>query len=432
MGRAAGFESAYKMTEKQLATTAEARTHQKEWFSQLRHNVFEKRQPYAIVQADMPFELFQVMDVPVVSNQWWAAVISAKRLAPRCFDELNARGFHDGLCHYCSLPLACTLAGDSVEAPWGGLPKPALISARLTCDCIQRVFEIWAEALGTEFVPIDNPGSTELPPRWWELSRRNWEQLFEARRLDFTVEQFHVLIRALERITGRSFDLKALARLMESVNRQEEYFEEAREWICKARKVPVRIAEQITNVMAAQWLRGTDWAVEHARKFRDEIRNRVESGIAVCPEEKLRLMWVGAGLWHDADFYTAFEARYGAVFAWSMYLAFGPDGYIRYGLSDPLRALASRIVSMNEQLHNPPWANEWVLDQAKRHRIDGAIVLMPSGTPSAASGTLFIERALEKAGIPVMSLRADVVDSRGWDGQAMRDQVARFIEERLC
>ena len=87
---------------------------------------------------------------------------------------------------------------------------------------------------------------------------------------------------------------------------------------------------------------------------------------------------------------------------------------------------------MNEQLHNPPWANEWIVDQAEKHRIDGAIVLIPSGTRSAASGTRFIERALEKARIPVMPLVADVVDSRDWNGQAMRDKVAKFIEERLC
>lgn len=420
------------MTEKQLASTVEATANQKEWFAQLRRDVFERHTPYAIVQADMPFELFQVMGVPTVSNQWWAALISAKRLAPRCFDELAARGFHEGLCHYCSLPLACTLAGNSVEAPWGGLPKPALISARLTCDCIQRVFEIWAQTLETEFIPIENPGATELPPRWWELSRHQWEKLFEPRRLDFTVDQFRVLIRALERITGRPFELDTLRRLMERVNRQEEYFDEARQWICTASKVPVRMTEQITNVMAAQWLRGTDWAVDHARRFRDEVRTRAESGIEACPQEKLRLMWVGAGLWHDTDFYAAFEDSYGAVFVWSMYLAFGPDGYIRYGLSDPLRALASRVVSMNEQLHNPPWANEWIVAQAEKHRINGAIVLIPSGTPSAVSGTLFIERALEKAHVPVMTLVADVVDSRNWDGQAMRERVGRFIEERLC
>ena len=112
-------------------------------------------------------------------------------------------------------------------------------------------------------------------------------------------------------------------------------------------------------------------------RFRDEVKARVEQGIAACPSERMRLMWVGAGLWHDTDFYTAFEEAFGAVFVWSMYLAFGPDGYIRYGLDDPLQALASRTVSMNEQLHNPPWANEWIVDQAQRHRIDAALVLRP-------------------------------------------------------
>jgi benzoyl-CoA reductase subunit B len=84
--------------------------------------------------------------------------------------------------------------------------------------------------------------------------------------------------------------------------------------ICRAPKTPVRMHEQVSNVMAAQWLRGSDWAIAHARAFRDEVKERVDAGVAASQSERLRLMWVGAGLWHDTDFYTAFEERYGAVF----------------------------------------------------------------------------------------------------------------------
>jgi benzoyl-CoA reductase subunit B len=164
------------MAEKQLQSTVRAAEYQKAWFADLRREVFEKQKPYALVQADMPLELFQVLDIPVVSNQWWASLVAAKRLAPSYLDGLNALGYHDGLCRYCSLSLASTIAGDPAQAPWGGLPKPALVSARLTCDCIQRVFEIWAERLGSPFFPLDAPGASELPPRWWELSRHRWEQ----------------------------------------------------------------------------------------------------------------------------------------------------------------------------------------------------------------------------------------------------------------
>ena len=415
------------MAEKQLASTVAASEGQKAWFAALRKRVFEDRTPYAIAQADMPFELFQIMDIPVVSNQWWAAVVSAKRLAPYYLDQLNEAGFHQGLCRYCSLSMASTLIDAPGQAPWGGLPKPALLAARLTCDCIQRVFETWAHHFNGELILLDAPAATHLPPRWWELSRHAWRELYEEHRLKFMVRQFERLIASLERISGRQFDVERLRALMEQVNRQEEYFDEARKAICEARKSPVRMQEQITNVMAAQWQRGSDWAVAHARAFRDEVVGRARNAIAAYPNERLRVMWVGAALWYDLDFYTAFEDSHGAVFVWSMYLAFGPDGYIRYGLEDPLLALASRTVSMNEQLHNPPWASDWILEQARSHRIDAAFVLTPLGTRPSATGTRFIEIALEDAGIPVFSIHADMVDSREWNALEMRRSVAEFL-----
>lgn len=414
----------------QLEVTRAAEEYQKAWFAEIRNRVFEKRQPYAIVQADMPFELFEVMDVPVISNQWWAALVAAKQLAGHYFDRLSQLGFKEELCRYCSLGLATTLASDSERAPWGGLPKPALLSARLTCDCIQRVFGLWAEASGAPFLPLENPGATKLPPRWWELSRHRWNELFERERLDLMVAELWALVAKLEAITGRRFKAERLRSLMEAANRQEEYFEEVRRLICRAPRSPVRLNEQVKNVMTTQWHRGSDWAVAHARAFRDEVRRRVEQGVAACPNERVRLMWIGAGLWYDTGFYTAFEASHGATFVWSMYLAFGPDGYIRYGLADPMRALASRIVSLNEQLHNPPWANEWMTDQAKRHRIDAAVMLLPTGTRSSATGTCFIEQSLKDAGIPTLVLAADMVDPRQWNGKEARARVARFLEER--
>jgi benzoyl-CoA reductase/2-hydroxyglutaryl-CoA dehydratase subunit BcrC/BadD/HgdB len=201
--------------------------------------------------------------------------------------------------------------------------------------------------------------------------------------------------------------------------------------IATAPEVPVRMTEQISNVMATQWVRGTDWALAHAQSFHDEVKARVEAGAAACPGERVRLMWVGAGLWHDTDFYAAFEDSHRAVFVWSMYLAFGPDGYIRYGLDDPMEALASRTASFNEYLHNPPWAVEWIVQQAKYHRVDGALVLHPRSMKPAGTGRLFIERALEQAGIPTLPIEADVVDARAWDPVAARADVRSFLDTRV-
>ena len=56
---------------KQLDATIAASAFQKQWFADLRRRVFDERQAYALVQADVPFELFDLVDVPAVSNQWW-------------------------------------------------------------------------------------------------------------------------------------------------------------------------------------------------------------------------------------------------------------------------------------------------------------------------------------------------------------------------
>jgi hypothetical protein len=216
------------------------------------------------------------------------------------------------------------------------------------------------------------------------------------------------------------------------VNQQEEVFDAVRRLIASAPECPVRMTEQITNVMATQWVRGSAWALTHARAFHDEVKQRVDDGVAACPGERARLMWIGVGLWHDTGFYTAFEQSHRAVFVWSMYLAFGPDGYIRYGLDDPMAALASRTASFNEYLHNPPWAAEWIVHQAREHRIDGALVLRPRSMKPAATGRLFIERALEDAGIPVLPIEAGVVDAREWDADGARAGVARFSRRESC
>ena len=419
------------MAEKQLKSTIAAAAFQKQWFADLRRRVFDERQPYALLQADVPFELFDLVDIPAVSNQWWASLIAAKRQAPQFLDAMDVDGLHGGLCRYCSLGFASTRYPGAGQPPWGGLPTPRLLCARLTCDCIHRVFEMWADTFGAELFEIDHPGAGDLPPRWWELGRHQWRELVEPHRLAFMVATLDSLVGRLEAISGRALERDALRERLALVNRQEEVFDEVRQLIATAPECPVRMTEQIPNVMATQWVRGSEWALSHASAFRDEVKQRVEAGDAACPGERARLMWVGAGLWHDTSFYTAFESSHRAVFVWSMYLAFGPDGYIRYGLDDPMAALASRTASFNEYLHNPPWAPEWLVHQAREHRIDGAIVLRPRSMKAAGTGRLFIERALEEAGVPVLPIEGDVVDSRAWEADAARANVRSFLEARV-
>jgi benzoyl-CoA reductase subunit B len=414
----------------QLAATQAAREFSRGWFQDLRRAVIEDRKPYVLSNAEMPHEIFETLGLPVVTGEWWGGMISAKQRAGDYLDAINARGFHKGLGAYNTLGLLSTIT--EIEAPpWGGLPPPAMIASSHREQSAETINTMVAERLGVPYFGIEMPAAGRFHVRWWEEIRSNWEALYETDRIDLLAAQYREMIGVAESVSGRRFDEDALCLRLETVNAQEEKFDEARNLILAAKRCPVAIPEQMSNTMTAQWHRGSAWALGHARAFRDEIAERVQRDEGVVADERCRLMWAGVGLWQNTGFYRAFENSHGAVFVWSIYLALAADAYIKYGLDDPVRALAARYLHVGELAHAPPWAGAWMVHEARRGRIDGCVMLTSPGQRHQVAGNNFQIKALEEAGIPVLEIVADPNDNRSWDEAAMRAKVSHFIEERL-
>ncbi len=422
--------SANQRSRKSLACTTEATAFQKQFGQDLRRRVVNDQEPFAIVQADTPHEIFHAMDIPIITNQWWSAYISAKQLSAGYFDVMVEAGYPANSCKYCSLGFACTLANDPETAPWGGLPRPTVLVARLTCDCIQHVFGQWADALGSEFFPMEAPAWVDKDRQWFAHTKSDWERVFQPDRVAQMVGEMRDLIALLENRTGRVFDEAKFHHLMEQINVQEGYIWEAAQAIGDTRPCPVSIAEQMPNTMIPQWHRGSDWAVAHAKRFRDEVMERIAAGQGASANEKVRLMWIGAGVWHDPGFYQSLEESHGAVFVWSMYMPFAGPAYIRDLQGRPMEALASRVASMNETLHLPPWMSGWMTSEAERCGIDAAIILLPPDNRLSQSGTKLTAAALEAAGVPVLMMDADMVDAKTWDHDRMVSMVAAFLAQK--
>lgn len=415
-----------------MAATVAAQAHQKAAQARFRAEIIEGGGDYVIADAVTPHEIFHTMDIPVISLAWYSAIIAAKRLSPHYFGLMDELGFHDGLPRYGSLPFMTTLANEPERAPYGGLPKPMMILERLRGDFGQKIGEQWSDAFGgVPLAMLDSSSATRLGEGWFRRNQHDWEELYETHRLDFQVEQLKSLIGLAETLSHRSLDPVAFRAVMNRVNEAGELVERAKNVIARTRPAPVALPEQLTNIMAATWNRGSQWAVDHLRAYCEELEDRAAAGVAACPDERIRLLWVNNGLWFNTSFYRAFEEKYGAVFVWSMYSNFFSDGYRKYFDGDPLRALAARHISMNEQLHLPGWMSEWIIQQAADYQADAAVMLVPIGDRGASLGTKLCAMALEKAGIPTLTLTASMVDARLWDNGAMIAKVSRFLEDRV-
>lgn len=404
----------------QLAVTRTLRAYQREWFASMRERV-EDGAPFAIGAATTPHEIFEALDIEFVADVWYSAVVSARRQSTLYSDFLTDRGFHEGLSRYSALTLATVLHDTHDDKPWGGLPKAGLVTGNLH----DRSGQILAEHWGVPYVGFDVPAFRTLNPNWWEMSHHAWEDLDESDRIDVMVAQIEALITACERLAGKKLDRDRLRTILDRVNAQEGFFEDVRNMIRTAPKLPARLDEVMGQVMGIQWHRGTEWAFDQARAFRDEVAARVAGEDWVCPNEQIRLMYVGAGLWQQLDFFAAFERSHGATFVRSNYLSFAIDGYQRFGTSDPVRALASRYVSFNRQMHVPPMAGAWAAWEAKTHRVAGALQI------EAGRGMKFITRTLEEQGIPVLPFPVDPVNARTWDEPKLNALMTDFLERRL-
>ena len=271
------------------------------------------------------------------------------------------------------------LRGRPGEAPWGGLPEVSLFVTQVWTDSHLRIAEAWTRERGVPFFALEKAVDQSLPERWWERIAHDWEEVVGTARLDLMTAELERLIAFLEDVDGpplRRGAIRAGARARERAAGMEPPHARPRR---RNGAGAVRHRRQHPGGDAAR--SGT--AAPSGRETPRAASTRRSSsssraGASACPDERLRLMWIGRGLWFNLGFYQHFQEQYGAVFVWSMYLAIAADGYPRYG-GDPLRSLAARFAAFTDLIGMPGWADEWYLKEARLHGVDGVVHLVVPG-----------------------------------------------------
>ena len=397
----------------QLESANAIRAYQREWLEDTRQRV-KQGEPFAICNGDEFEEVFNIMDIPVIVINYWNSIIATKRMTEYYGDVLTKRGYP---ANYFAMGLASTIDNDPETAPWGGLPKPALIIGGTKRDTEMKVLEIWAREYGCPFFPLDFglDAVPELPkypppPRWWEMMAEHWDGLIDSRRLDLRVEEEKALINFIEVTTGRKLSMAKLEQGLELLNEQEMLWGKARDLIAETIPCPVSLRDQLA-VYQAQWHRGTVRGRDFIKAYYEEVKERVENGVAACPNEKLRLLWM-AGT--PPSWAKWAEEEYGAVCVASLFSSIPIDSYYRATINgDVMRALASRHMVLF--LETP----DWRLKDAKIHQCNGVVETANPSVPS------FNKKLFEEAGMPLCQIPRDR------DDEEVRSVLSNFIETRL-
>lgn len=393
-----------------LRTADAVRTHQREWLADARARA-ERGEPFVICNSDEFEEPLSLLDIPVLVINYWNNIVMRENKRQHFEQVLADRGYPGSS----MFALGLATAIDPAEAPWGGLPKPAMILASTRSEVDLRVTELWAREFGCESYPLDfgftSPFKVIAPGNWFELIRDEWPRLVDADRLELRVEQNKALIAHLEVVTGRAFSHQELAASMERCNEQMDWYWAARELMTGAERAPVTLRDQIAMYQMI-WHRGTALAVDFARRYAEEVAERVDHHQAAYDEERFRVLYWDTAA--EPAFHGFMQEVYGAVLVACPYTVSAACYARTVYDDDPLRALSARHLFLLER------TPEWGVREALAQRCDAVIGIEPENSFPSALG-----RAIEAEGIPYLA----VPDIR--DSPERREMVARFLEDRL-
>jgi hypothetical protein len=386
------------------------RAYQRDWLAATR-DAATRGEPFAISTSDETEEVFSVLGIPVLVINYWNFVITSQGKAKHFEQVLEKRDYVGP--HFFGMGLATTL--EPQEAPWGGLPKPAVIIGATRDESELRVTELWARQFGCPYFPLDfnfaSPWKLVPPDDWYLRLRDEWPALTDPARLDLRVEQMKSLIAYVERLTGRTFSWHQLTESMLLLNEQMDVWAEANDMIAKAPNCPVNLRDQVAMYQAI-WHRGTQRGIDFVKRYRDEVRERVAQGQGGYAAPKIRLLYWS--MQPEPAFHKWLEQTYGAVFVASPY----NDSSRLYARTiyddDPLRALAARHLFLFFMTPS------WMIHVAKWFGVDGIVSIEPPGKYPSMD-----RRAAEAAGIPFVAV------SRMSDDDETKAQLAAFFEQHF-
>jgi hypothetical protein len=369
-----------------------------------------------------PMEIFASMGIYLVQHSAYGSLLASRQLDKYYQGVIAQQGYFPSLSNYHSLPLGYAFDKKPEIAPDGGLPKPAAIVSQLTIDV--GLSELYAREFGCPLYFIEDPDRQDsIPSRWWEMEA-SW---IRPHVLDLCVKELEGCCRFLESVTGKRYSETRLREYLQRADLMADYYWKAIDLAFSTdAPSPISITDCISEVAVYETHFGETWALEHARKFYEEVKERVEKKQVVCANERYRLLWTSTPLWFNLGFYNKWEESHGAVFMESTYLPRSAR-MIQHDRSDPLKAA---LLRRHMQYHgaNPTAAAELYVHVAKKYRIDGAIIPLRGASRPGAGMFYHVGQALERAGIPTLAIDYQPLNSAGWDEEKMTALFTGFIE----
>ena len=391
---------------KKLETSRQLNQLMKRHYGRARYERLTK--PLAYVTSGAPVEILRAMGFSVAYPENYAALCGARKVAVDLCQVAESHGYSQDLCSYARAHLGSVF--EPMSAPMKGLPRPALL---LCCNNICGTVLKWFQAVASTYdVPlfvIDTPFV---------------HQQLEDHTVAYVAAQLEDLIKLLEKRFHRRFSDRKLRNVLALSNETVRLWRQIRQ-MCKARPSPLNAPDLFVNMAPIVVLRGTRAAVDFYRALRDEVRDRVESGIGAIPCERHRLLWDNIAVWYRLYRFFRHFVDQDACFvvdtytgAWSAEV----DG------GEPLEDLARAYSTI---LLNSGFGQraQQMIGLIREYEVDGFVMHSNRSCKPYSLGQYEVKRIVsDRTGVPGLVIEADMCDSRAYADAPIKTRIQAFME----
>jgi benzoyl-CoA reductase/2-hydroxyglutaryl-CoA dehydratase subunit BcrC/BadD/HgdB len=302
---------------------------------------------------------------------------------------------------------------DTPEAPYGGLPDPDFcVVSSSACDSRVGWFTTMSRVMNLPLYRLDN---TYQPDGG----------CIDPTNTAYTEGELRDFVAFLEEQTNKKFDPDKLREKLELSRKSNDTQVEIYE-MRKAVPSPMSAADAYTVVWPGMYLAGTEECDDFYDQLKAEMREHIENGTGVLPDEKFRLLWSGLPFWYNMRLMNYFEDFGGLVVIENAYFRNEPS--LPPQDPDPIRDMAltstmkrSYAVGIQERINI-------TLDVVRDYSVDGVIL---SYNPSCRLFYILqteLKNALDEAGILTLSLECDMADERTYSEGQVKTRLDAFIE----
>ncbi len=387
-----------------------------DYYYELDSAVKDKTKKVAWCSSVGPAEILRSLGFYVYFPENHSAMLGSSRMATDLIPYANAVGYSPEICSYLTADIGSYLKKitplSKAYVGIKGIPKPDVIVFNTNqCRDVQDWFNWFAKEFRVPILGI--------------YTHRGVNEITDS-HIQSISQQFKDLIEPLEKISGDTFDLNNLKKVLSLSRKCSDLWKKVLD-TASTIPSPITFFDGTIQMGPAVVLRGTQKAVDYYKLLLSELQERIQNNISAVDNERFRLYWDGMPIWGRLRAHSELFYKQNACVVASTYC----NSWIfsSFNEEDPFKSMARAytelfIVRSDEE------KEKYLKKMIDFFKIDGLIFHDAKTCPNNTNSRYGMPQRLEKeTGIPNLVVNGDLNDLRCLSDEQFRTNVEAFIEQ---